>query len=144
MSRSQRRLRVYRGFDEGGATAYMRGDFTSPPLTMKQQRDASIANRGGKPTAANTVAPAFTGTLTVGQTQTNTVGTWEGSGTVTFTRAWFRCGTATGAPIAIPGANTGTYVLQAADVGFFIRCRVQATDNNGTTTLFTAARGPVV
>lgn len=145
MSRSQRRLRTYRGFDESGATAYMRGDFTSPPLTQKQQRDAALLRRGAssRPTPANTVLPTTTGTLTVAQTQSRTTGTWEGVSGPVFTQQWFRRGAANGVGVAIPGATGTSYNLAAADVGFFIGCRVTATDTNGANSVFTLFRGPV-
>ena len=73
----------------------------------------------------NTVAPAVTGTTTVGQTLTSTTGTWTGLPTPTFTYQWQRVTT------NISAATSSTYVLVAADVGSTIRCVVTATNTAG-------------
>lgn len=75
----------------------------------------------------NTVAPAVTGTGTVGQTLTTTNGTWTGSPTITFARQWRRNTTDIG------GATGTTYVLQAGDSGQTVTCRVTATNPSGST-----------
>jgi hypothetical protein len=87
--------------------------------------------------AFNTVAPAITGTPTVGQTLTVTNGTWVGTPTITFTRQWRRDG------VAIAGATNTTYVLQAADQGKVITVEVTATNPNGTNTALSNATPPI-
>ena len=70
----------------------------------------------------NTVAPAVTGTATVGQTLSSTTGTWTGAPAPTFTYQWQRVTT------DISGATSSTYVLVAADYANTIRCVVTATN----------------
>ena len=87
-------------------------------VTANSNSTASVA--GNAP--ANTVAPAVTGTATVGQTLSTTNGTWTGVPTPTFTYQWQRVTT------NISGATSSTYVLVAADAGSTIRCVVTATN----------------
>lgn len=44
---------------------------------------------------------------------------------------------------AIPGATGATYELQAADIGYYIRCRVTATNSEGTARAWSNSVGPV-
>jgi hypothetical protein len=85
---------------------------------------------GASGTAAGptfTVEPAISGTPKVGSTLTGSTGTATGTGTVTYARQWMRDG------VAISGATSGTYLLDAADDGATITERVAATDDDGTT-----------
>jgi len=94
----------------------------------------------------NTVLPAITGTLDEGDTLTTTNGTWSGDATITFARAWQR-GNANDPNnpswTNISGATATTYVLAAADVGKYIRCRVTATNSVGSTVAFSNIVGPI-
>ena len=83
---------------------------------------ASVGNSYGS-APVNTVAPAVTGTATVGQTLTTTNGTWTGAPAPTFTYQWQRTGSNIG------GATSSTYVLVAADYANTIRCVVTATNS---------------
>ena len=83
---------------------------------------ATVGNSYGS-APVNTVAPAVTGTATVGQTLSTTNGTWTGAPAPTFTYQWQRVTT------NISGATSSTYVLVAADVGNTIRCVVTATNS---------------
>jgi hypothetical protein len=74
----------------------------------------------------NTVRPEVTGTLADGETLTCSEGTWTGTGTITFAYQWFRGGT------LLTGETNSTYVIQLADRGFQISCRVTATDDDGS------------
>ena len=93
----------------------------------------------------NTVAPAVTGTATVGQTLTTTDGTWLGAPAPTFTYQWQRTG------VDISGATSSTYVLVAADYANTIRCVVKATNSiapsgvtaNSNSTASVAGNAPV-
>lgn len=87
---------------------------------------------------ANTVAPAITGTPTVGQVLTVTNGTWSGNPSPSFTRQWRRGAT------NIASATGTTYTLVAADVGQNITCVVTATNSGGTETATSNELGPVV
>ena len=83
----------------------------------------------------NTTAPTIAGTLTIGQTMTSTVGTWNdardgGTATISYARQWQRADDANGLHEAdIPGATTATYLLATGDDAKSIRVRVTATDN---------------
>jgi len=70
-----------------------------------------------------TVAPAVTGTATVGQVQTCTTGTWLNS--PTFVYQWRR------KAVNIPAAAAATYTLQAVDSGYQVECEVTATNGAG-------------
>lgn len=105
---------------------------------------AGLMMSGGRPSAdaappntpANTVAPAITGTATVGQTLTVSNGTWTNSPTG-YARQWTR----DGADIA--GATGATYTLVAGDSGKMIGARVTATNADGSGAAIAAAVGPV-
>jgi len=71
----------------------------------------------------NTVAPAVTGTLAVGQVQTCSTGTWLNS--PTFTYQWRRKKT------NIAGATAATYTLTATDSGYNLECVVTGTNGQG-------------
>lgn len=94
----------------------------------------------------NTVLPAVTGTLAEGDTLTTTNGTWLGDATITFARAWQR-GNANDPNdpswANISGATATTYILAAADVGKYVRCRVTATNSVGSTVAFSNIVGPI-
>lgn len=77
------------------------------------------------PVPVNTVAPAVTGTGTVGQVLTTDNGTWSNSPT-SYAYAWRRGG------VDIAGATASTYTLAQADVGASVTCRVLATNAGGT------------
>ena len=77
------------------------------------------------PVPGNTVAPAVTGTGTVGQVLTTSNGTWSNSPT-SFSYAWRRDG------VDIAGATSVTYTLVTADTGHSVTCRVFATNAGGT------------
>lgn len=76
----------------------------------------------------NSVAPAITGTPTVGQTLTCSSGTWSDMDTGTFAYQWKRGGS------AITGATGYFYLLVAADSGATITCTVTATNTSGAGT----------
>ncbi len=106
-------------FDTGGLVAHLRS--SSAPI--------------------NTIAPAITGTEEVGQTLSVSNGTWDNSPT-SFAYQWFRAVTVGGVPVtlnglmvgvAIPGATSNTYLLDAADEGEYIFCEVTATNAFGST-----------
>lgn len=81
-----------------------------------------VGAQGGAPAApVNTVAPAITGTATVGEALTTSNGTWTGKEPPSnFAYQW----KAAGANIA--GATTKTYTLTEAEVGKAITVTVTA------------------
>ncbi len=75
----------------------------------------------------NTVAPAVTGDAVEGSTLTCSNGTWTGTATITFTKAWRKNGVAN-------GSTGNTYVTVNGDVGSAIDCLVTA-DNDASGTV---------
>jgi TP901-1 family phage major tail protein len=94
----------------------------------------------------NTVAPAVTGTATVGQTLTTTNGTWAGDATITFARQW-QVGNSTDQNdpswANIAAATNLTFVLTSGQLAKYVRCRVTATNSEGATIAFSNIRGPI-
>jgi hypothetical protein len=80
----------------------------------------------------NTVLPVATGTAQAGQTLSTTDGTWTSSSPVSFIYRWRRCTSSTSCT-SIPGANSSSYVLAAADVGDTVDVIVSATNTGGAT-----------
>jgi hypothetical protein len=94
----------------------------------------------------NTVAPAVTGTPTVGQTLTTTNGTWAGDATITFARQWQAGNVADPNDPSwtnISGATNLTYVLVSGQLAKYVRCRVTATNSVGSTIAYSNVVGPV-
>ncbi len=90
---------------------------------------AAVPGYGGRTTLlvpTSTVAPAISGTTTVGSTLTSTHGTWTGTLPFAYTYQWQREG------VDIGGATASTYVVVLADVGDDITCIVTATNAVGS------------
>ncbi|HWT94218.1 MAG TPA: hypothetical protein VN238_14530, partial [Solirubrobacteraceae bacterium] len=82
----------------------------------------------------NLTVPPLTGTAREGQTLTsNANGTWAGTPTITYARAWDRCDASGLSCTTIPGQTATTYKLTPADVGFTVRARVTGTNGVGST-----------
>lgn len=97
-----------------------------------------IGAEGGIPTIpVNTVAPAITGTATVGSTLTAADGTWTGRAAPALTRNWNRTG------VAIAGATAATYVLVSADVGATITVTVTGANSFGRVAATSAATAAI-
>lgn len=89
----------------------------------------------------NTVAPAVTGTATVGQTLATTNGTWAGTPTG-YTYQWQTSpDNVTFSNIA--AATASSYTLVSGDVSHYIRCVVTATNAGGSTAANSNSVGPV-
>ena len=106
---------------------------------------------GGSSAPTNLSAPFLTGYTSVGSSITASPGTWTNA--TSFAYQWYRCTAASSiTQVEIPANCTfitnavgSTYVIQAADLGAWIRVRVRARDGVATTSLFsatTAAVGP--
>lgn len=74
----------------------------------------------------DTAAPVVSGTPAVGETLSCTDGSWTGTPAPTFAYSWLRDG------VAISGATASTYVVQTADVGNGLTCKVTATNKSGS------------
>jgi hypothetical protein len=95
---------------------------------------AGSASSQAAPT--NTAEPEILGTASVGTTLTATTGAWSSSTPMTFSYQWLRCPQDGGLPDGsncgvIQSAMQSAYQLQGADVGFRMRVRVTATNNDG-------------
>jgi hypothetical protein len=101
------------------------------PLGAVSANSNATANVAGI-APVNTVAPAVSGTATIGSTLTISDGTWTGTPTPTFAYQWQRVTT------NISGATSSTYVVQLADAGNTIRCVVTATNVAGSASANTA------
>jgi len=87
----------------------------------------------------NTAEPAISGRAEEGRRLTASTGAWSGPGPITYTYRWVRCGADGGEPdgsncSTISGATSRTYDLRRADVGFRLRARVTATNEDGSRT----------
>ena len=87
----------------------------------------NLCSDGNAP--VNTVPPAISGTLVVGNVLTTTNGTWTSdTGLIPpYTYQWFR-----GLTLLV-GETNNTYTLVQADAGQNITCRVTACDSDGCT-----------
>jgi hypothetical protein len=77
----------------------------------------------------NTVAPAITGTVEVGETLTCSTGTWTG-GVKSYAYQWHRVNDS---DEEISGATASTYVITSTDCDHTLYCTVTATNNTGST-----------
>ena len=87
----------------------------------------------GSTAPVNTVAPAVTGTTTVGQVLSTTNGTWTGDVSSGYTYQWARDAQGSGGYSSIGSATASTYTLVDADDGCHIKCTVTATGTGGAT-----------
>ncbi len=115
---------------------------TSPPAwyaTATTTTRSGIFYVGVAP--ANTVAPAVTGTTTVGSALTTTTGTWTDDGSPTFTYQWQRDTAGNLSFSNIGSATSSSYTLVTADLGNKVRCQVTDTDGVGSATASSNAVG---
>lgn len=82
----------------------------------------------------NTVPPAISGTLEVGETLSVSNGTWDPAAT-SYNRRWTRNGT------PISGATSSTYELVEADEGQVVGAEVQGVNDDGTSAWVAATGG---
>ncbi len=87
---------------------------------------AGAASAVGPAGPSNTVAPAVTGTATVGQVLTATTGTWIGDATITYAYQWKRDA------VSIGGETASTHTIVSADQGTTLTCVVTATNANAS------------
>src|SRR5262249_37309823 len=82
----------------------------------------------------NGTAPSISGIAQEQATLTAAVGTWTGTGTLTYDYQWSRCDLTGLACTALAGATSSTYVAQAADVGSTLRVAVTPRKACGSST----------
>ena len=131
-------------------------------LTMNQDTlvdaefDAASSGGGGgggggssSPAPINTVSPELSGFTSPGASVVATSGTWEGASSYSF--QWYRCTAASAVTqvsvpagcVAITGADSATYLIQATDNGYWLRVRVRATGSGGATSIVSATSAKV-
>ncbi|MFZ4112268.1 MAG: beta strand repeat-containing protein [Ilumatobacteraceae bacterium] len=79
------------------------------------------------------VLPVVSGTAQTGQTLSVSTGTWNNRA-VSYQYQWKRASTANGSYVDITNAMSATYVVDAGDVGYFIKGTVAAVNTGGTST----------
>lgn len=100
----------------------------------------SAASTAEAAAPSNTGEPVISGRAEQGRRLSASRGTWTGTGPITYSYRWVRCGTGGGLPdgsdcIFISGATGSTYTLAGADVGFRLRVRVTGTNADGSGTV---------
>ena len=113
-------------------------DFDLEIFTFALQQQEIVVNplSSGNPPVL-TVAPAITGTETVGETLTVDNGTFTGDATITYAYQWYAGG------VAIAGATSSTYELTASEAGKVVTARVTATNDSGTASGTAAPTGTI-
>lgn len=112
----------------GGAVA---GRLQASLYFARKQRGE---RKAGRP--ISTVAPAVTGTTTVGQVLSCSTGTWSNS-PLGYRYAWRRNG------VLIAGAAANTYTLVGGDLGANINCTVTAIGKGNSAAATSNTVGPV-
>ena len=79
----------------------------------------------------DTVVPAITGAVALGQTLTADTGTWTGTAPVDFTYQWQRCDADGNNCVDIAGRDDDTYTLTVDDQGHTVVVVVTATNDAG-------------
>lgn len=93
----------------------------------------------------NTVAPAVTGPLTIGQSLATDNGTWTNAGTgITYTYQWQSSPDGLTLWGNLSGATSSSYTLQTTDATNYFRCVVTNTDSEGATAANSNVVGPAV
>jgi hypothetical protein len=90
----------------------------------------------------NISAPVVSGSLLAGSTLSTTNGTWSGTSR-TYTYRWERAISVGGSYSQISGANTSAYIATSADVGYYVRTVVTATNGAGAASSIATAIGPI-
>jgi sugar lactone lactonase YvrE len=87
---------------------------------------------------SNTAAPAIGGEAIEGHTLTAAAGEWAGTPPFEYAYQWESCDALGESCLAIPGAQSETYVLTPADVGATIRVHVTAENAAGSESALSA------
>ena len=145
-------------FSIAGATSSF---FTVPPslygmrfrVTVTATNSAGAAHQSSAATEiVSAIKPRLTGTppitgqLIVDQILSVDTGIWQGSTPITYAYEWRRCdpvGTLASC-VAIPGANTNTYIPKVADIGFSLRVYLTATNVAGSGSGITNHTYPII
>lgn len=120
------------------ASLWLNGSIAEFAIYPTELNAASVlANYNAAFPPVNTVAPAVTGTATVGQTLSTTTGTWSNDISSGATYQWKDAGG------NIAGATSSTYVIGAGEVGASIHVTVTETGTGGATAADSNTVGPI-
>jgi uncharacterized repeat protein (TIGR01451 family) len=108
------------------------GTNTAGNATGTSNQTTTITDAPAAP--VNTVAPAISGTSTVGQQLTATSGAWTGFPAPTYAYQWRRCDASGNACADLAGETASTYTLASADAGSTMRVVVTGTNASGNST----------
>lgn len=89
----------------------------------------SFIQRIAAPT--NTVLPAISGTVKIGQTLSSSTGTWSGS-VSSYSYQWMKSATSNGTYTAIGGETNSTFVITASELNLYIKVTVTASGVGGS------------
>jgi hypothetical protein len=102
---------------------------TDGKTSQSSNPTSTVTTATGEP--ANSVAPAITGTPTVGTALTASTGTWTGDQPMTYSYQWQSCDSAGNSCASIPSATKSAYTVSKNNVGDTLRVRVTATNSRG-------------
>jgi hypothetical protein len=90
---------------------------------------------------SNTVLPAISGLLKVGQLLTASTGTWSGTAPITYTYQWQLCNLEGSGCSNIAKATSSSFLLSLLDLGLPLRVAVTASNVAGSTSATSNATG---
>jgi hypothetical protein len=130
-----------RKFTAGTAcSGYLNGDFTvmTHPLGTSwfsrgyiKSLKITTTTTASSGSISNCSRPAISGTTSVGQTLTSSLGTWSPSPN-SYAYQWSRANESSGTYSDISGAISRTYILTSDDLGKFLKVTVTATNSSGS------------
>ena len=93
---------------------------------------------------SGTAAPSISGEAVEDQTLSASMGTWEGTPSISYAYQWQRCNSSGGSCGNISGATGSTYVLGHSDVGSTVRVVVTASNAAGSASADSAVTDTVI
>jgi hypothetical protein len=130
-----------RKFTDGTpCSGYENGDFTvmTHPLSTEwfsrgyiKSLKITTTTTASSGSISNCSRPAISGTTSVGQTLTSSLGIWSPSPN-SYAYQWSRADTSTGTYSDISGAISQTYILTSDDLGKFLKVSVIAANSSGS------------
>lgn len=127
---ANRKFATSGGYSNGDFT-FMRHPLGSTWAAKGYVKSLKVTTTTEVSAPTNSIAPAITGTNSVGQTLTSSTGTWNGTPT-SYSYQWRKADTSSGTYTNISGAISSTYVLASDDVTKFLKVGVIATNAGGS------------
>lgn len=117
----------------------LNGQIANAAIFTRVLSEAEEAEYRAGPEPINVVAPLVTGLPQIGSLLTCDPGTWGldapyssgTNGTITYTYQWVRGNSDYSGGSDISGATSSTYTLTSSDIGYYVWCRVRATNDGG-------------